>query len=67
MKVENDKKLHILKAQLKQVMSYYIPPNKKTSSTEPGTSNAVHANWKKTRIEEIRKEIANLKGECQNE
>ena len=65
--MEKDKKLQILEAQLKQVMSYYIPPNKKSSSTEPGTSNAVHANWKKTRIEEIRKEIANLKGECQNE
>ena len=63
MKVEKDKKLQILEAQLQQVMSYYIPPNKKSSSTEPGTSNAVIANWKETRIREIRKEIANLKGE----
>jgi len=65
--VENDKKLKILEAQLKQVSSYYIPADKKHSSTEPGISNEVMVKWKKNRMEEIRKEIVNLKGEHINE
>ena len=65
--MENDKKLKVLEAQLKQVSSYYIPPDKEHTSTVPGISNAVMVNWKKGRMEEIRKEIVNLKGEHINE
>ena len=53
----------ILEAQLKQVSSYYIPPDKEHTSTMPGVSNEVMVNWKKTRMEEIRKEMENLKME----
>tara|TARA_B100000809_G_scaffold252562_1_gene287420 strand:- start:16571 stop:16768 length:198 start_codon:yes stop_codon:yes gene_type:complete len=60
---EINKKLGILEAQLKQVSSYYIPPDKEHTSTMPGVSNAVMVNWKKIRMEEIRKEIENLKME----
>ena len=62
-----DKELKILQAQLKQVSNFFIPAGKESTSTEPGTSNAVLVNWKKNRMEEIRKEIENLKGECQDE
>ena len=47
-------------AQLKQISEYYIPPDKKSTSTEPGTSNAVIVSWKKKRIEEIKREIREL-------
>jgi len=64
---EIDKKLGILEIQLKQVSNYYIAPDKKSTSTkmgfEPGVSNEVMVNWKKKRMEEIGKEIENLKME----
>ena len=60
---EITKKIGILEAQLKQVSSYYIPPDKEHTSTMPGVSNEVMVNWKKTRMEEIRKEMENLKME----
>ena len=64
---EISKKLKVLEAQLKQVSSYYIPPDKKSTSTKmgmaPGVSNSVMVDWKKKRMEEIRKEIENLKME----
>ena len=60
---EINKKLKVLEAQLKQVSSYYIPPDKEHTSTMPGVSNEVMVNWKKKRMEEIRKEIENLKME----
>ena len=50
-------------AQLKQISEYYIPPDKKSTSTEPGTSNIVIVNWKKKRMEELQREIDQLKGE----
>ncbi len=65
--MENDKKLMILEAQLQQVVSYYIPPDKRSTSTVPGISNSAMVKWKETRMEEIRKEIENLKGEHINE
>ena len=52
----------ILKAQLKQVSSYYIPPDKEHTSTKPGVSNTVMVNWKKKRLVEIGKEIR--RGSC---
>ena len=54
---EISKKLGILEAQLKQVSSYYIPPDKEHTSTKPGVSNSVMVNWKKKRMEDLRKEI----------
>ena len=64
---EITKKLEILEIQLKQVSNYYIAPDKKSTSTKmgmaPGVSNSVMVDWKKTRMEEIRKEIENLKME----
>ena len=65
--MNTEKKLRILEAQLKQVSTYYIPPDKKSTSTkmgfEPGVSNSVMVQWKKTRMGEISKEIENLKCE----
>ena len=63
---ENNKKLGILETQLKQVSNYYIPPDKKSTSTkmgfEPGVSNEVHRQWKEKRMGELKKEIEQLKG-----
>ena len=50
-------------AQLKQISEYYIPPDKKGTSTEPGTSNEIIVKWKKKRMEELQREIDQLKGE----
>ena len=46
-----------LQAGLRQVSNYHIEPDKKSTSTEPGTSNAVIVSWKKKRIEELTQEI----------
>ena len=62
-----EKRIRILKAQLRQVSNYLIPTNKESTSTEPGISNISLANWKKNRMEELRKEISKLKGERQDE
>ena len=63
---EITKKLGILEIQLRQVSNIYIPPDKKSTSTkmgfEPGVSNEVMVNWKKTRMDELKKEIEQLKG-----
>ena len=63
---DEKKKLGILETQLKQVSTYYIPPDKKSTSTkmgfEPGVSNEVHRQWKEKRIDELKKEIEQLKG-----
>jgi len=60
---EINKKLGILEIQLKQVSNYYIAPDKEHTSTMPGIDNTAMVNWKKKRMEEIRKEIENLKME----
>lgn len=64
-KLNTEKKLQILEAQLKQVSAYYIPPDKKSTSTKmgmtSGVSNSVMVNWKNKRIEELTKEVENLK------
>ena len=57
---ENNKKLKALEAQLKQVSTYYIPPDKESTSVTAGVSNSVMVNWKKKRMEDLRKEIENL-------
>ena len=66
MNEENNKKLGILEVQLKQVSNYYIPPDKKSTSTNtsvtPGTTNEVQRQWKEKRMGEIKKEIEKLKG-----
>ena len=49
-----------LKAGLGQVSRYYIAPNKKSTSTEPGTSNEVLVNWKKRRMEELAEELEEI-------
>ena len=49
-----------LQAGLRQVSGYYVEPDKKSTSTEPGTSNAVIINWKKKRIEELTEELKDL-------
>ena len=54
---EINKKLKVLEAQLKQVSSYYIPPDKEHTSTMPGVSNEVMVIWKEKRLEELQKEI----------
>ena len=52
--------------QLKQVSTYYIPPDKKSTSTkmgfQTGVSNEVHRQWKEKRMDELKKEIEQLKG-----
>ena len=58
---EVDKKLKILKAQLKQVSAFHIPENKKSTSAEPGISNVVLVGWKENRISEIEKEVEDLR------
>ena len=49
-----------LRAGLRQVSNYHIEPDKKSTSTEPGTSNAVIVSWKKKRTEELTQEIREL-------
>ena len=49
-----------LQAGLRQVSNYHIEPDKKSTSAEPGTSNAVIVSWKKKRIEELTQEIREL-------
>ena len=49
-----------LQAGLRLVSNYHIEPDKKSTSTEPGTSNAVIVSWKKKRIEELTQEIRDL-------
>ena len=49
-----------LQAGLRQVSNYHIEPDKKSTSTEPGTSNAVIVSWKKKRTEELTQEIREL-------
>ena len=49
-----------LQAGVRQVSNYHIEPDKKSTSTEPGTSNAVIVSWKKKRIEELTQEIRDL-------
>ena len=63
---DEKKKFGILETQLKQVSNYYIPPDKKSTSTkmgfETGVSNEVHRQWKERRMDELKKEIEQLKG-----
>ena len=60
MKKELKYKYESLQAGLRQVSNYHIEPDKKSTSTEPGTSNAVIVSWKKKRIEELTQEIRDL-------
>lgn len=58
MKIEEiRKKLGKLEKQLKQVSTYYIPPDKESTSVTPGTTNEVQRQWKEKRMEELQKEI----------
>ena len=61
MNEENNKKLGILETQLKQVSNYYIPPDKESTSVTPGTTNEVQRQWKEKRMDELKKEIEQLK------
>ena len=56
-----NRKLKALEAQLKQVSSYYIPPDKESTSVTAGVSNTVMVNWKKKRIEDLKQEIEKVK------
>ena len=62
---DEKKKLGILETQLKQVSTYYIPPDKKSTSTkmgfQTGVSNEAHRQWKEKRMDELKKEIEQLK------
>ena len=49
-----------LQAGLRQVSDYYVEPDKKSTSTEPGTSNAVIVSWKKKRLKELQEELKEL-------
>ena len=49
-----------LQAGLRQVSNYHIEPDKKSTSTEPGSSSQVFVDWKKKRIEELKQEIRDL-------
>ena len=60
MKKELRYKYESLQAGLRQVSNYHIEPDKKSTSTAPGTSNAVIVSWKKKRIEELTQEIREL-------
>ena len=59
--MNTDKKVQILEAQLKQVSAYYIPPDKESTSVTAGVFNAGMGNWKKKRMEDLRKEIEKAK------
>ena len=63
---DEKKKLGILEMQLKQVSTYYIPPDKKSTSTkmgfQTGVSNEAQRQWKERRMDELKKEIEQLKG-----
>ena len=62
MKKELKNKYEALQAGLRQVSNYHIEPDKKSTSTEPGSSSQVFVSWKKKRIEEIKREIRELEG-----
>ena len=47
-------------AGLRQISNYHIEPDKKSTSTEPGSSSQVFVDWKKKRIEELTQEIRDL-------
>ena len=60
MKKELKNKYEALQAGLRQVSNYHIEPDKKSTSTEPGSSSPFLVSWKKKRIEEIKREIREL-------
>ena len=47
-------------AGLRRVSNYHIEPDKKSTSTEPGSSSSFVTSWKKKRIEELTQEIREL-------
>lgn len=49
-----------LRAGLRQVSNYHVEPDKKSTSTEPGSSSPFIVSWKKKRAEELREEIREL-------
>ena len=49
-----------LQAGLRQVSNYHIEPDKKSTSTEPGSSSPFIVSWKKKRTEELTQEIREL-------
>ena len=49
-----------LQAGLRQVSNYHIEPDKKSTSTEPGSSSQIFVDWKKKRIKELTQEIRDL-------
>ena len=60
MKKELKNKYEALQAGLRQVSNYHIEPDKKSTSTEPGSSSPFLVSWKKKRIEELTQEIRDL-------
>ena len=60
MKKELKNKYEGLQAALRQVSNYRIEPDKKSTSTEPGSSSSFVVSWKKKRIEELTQEIRDL-------
>ena len=59
-----EKGLHIkyaeLQAGLRQVSNYYVEPDKKSTSTEPGSSSWFIISWKEKRIKELTEELKKL-------
>ena len=49
-----------LRAGLRQVSNYHVEPDKKSTSTEPGSSSPFIVSWKKKRTEELTQEIREL-------
>lgn len=58
------KGLHIkyaeLQAGLRQVSNYHVEPDKKSTSTEPGSSSWFIISWKEKRIKELTEELKKL-------
>ena len=58
------KGLHIkyaeLQAGLRQVSNYHVEPDKKSTSTEPGSSSWFIIRWKEKRIKELTEELKKL-------
>lgn len=59
-----EKGLHIkyaeLQAGLRQVSNYHVEPDKKSTSTEPGSSSWFIISWKEKRIKELTEELKKL-------
>ena len=56
-----------LQAGLRQVSDYYIEPDKKGDSNNPGISNIILIEWKKKRIKELEDEVRELEDRIEEE